>query len=120
VNTFCAHWFTTHPSYRDGGLVAMGWYEHGTRLLEVSKQGRISEYGWFLPLGGSTSAAYWVDARTLYVVDYQRGLDILRWNGKKSTGVVHHEGTAPAARPLTFRPETPTVLDRPWYCPRPV
>lgn len=76
---YCAHWFSTHPDYADGGLVAMGWYEHGTRFLDVSDQGEITEVGYFLPVGGSTSAAYWVTDEILYSVDYQRGIDILRF-----------------------------------------
>lgn len=78
VHTFCTHWFDTRPGYRNGGTVAMAWYEHGTRLLEVSREGRISEAGYFVPVGGSTSATYWVTGEILYAVDYQRGLDILR------------------------------------------
>ncbi len=66
---FCAHWFTTHPRYADGGLVAMGWYEHRTRFLNVGTDGEITEKGWFYPLGGSTSAAYWANDEVLYAVD---------------------------------------------------
>ena len=60
----------------------MGWYEHGTRFLRVSSKGKISEVGYFLPAGGSTSAAYWVGRNIVYAVDYNRGLDILRFTGK--------------------------------------
>jgi hypothetical protein len=106
VDQFCAHWFSTHPTYRDGGVVAMGWYEHGTRLLDVSrKNGKITEVGWFLPLAGSTSAAYWVDKTTLYAVDYQRGIDILKWNGKASKTTRAHG----AAQGLTMRTLLPRV-----------
>ena len=81
-NSFCAHWFETHPSFKNGGLVAMAWYEHGTRLLKVNGKGKISEAGYFLPLGGATSGAYWITDKILYAVDYQRGIDILRYTGK--------------------------------------
>lgn len=60
----------------------MGWYEHGTRFLDVSSQGKIKEVGYFLPVGGSTSAAYWLNKEIVYSVDYNRGLDILRFTGK--------------------------------------
>jgi hypothetical protein len=80
-----AHWFEAHPTFKDGGLVAMGYYEHGTRFFDVDSKGKIKEVGWFLPHAGSTSAAYWVsekkDARIVYSVDYTRGLDILEWTG---------------------------------------
>ncbi|HEX2240852.1 MAG TPA: hypothetical protein VHJ82_06915 [Actinomycetota bacterium] len=82
VHTFCTHWFEVHPKFRNGGLVAMAWYEHGTRFLRVSKKGRISEDGYFLPVGGATSAAYWINEEIVYAVDYQRGIDILRYTGK--------------------------------------
>lgn len=76
-----AHWFQASPDFHDGGLVASGYYEHGTRFLQVTDDGRLLEAGWFLPYGGSTSAAYWVDRRTIYAVDYVRGIDILEWTG---------------------------------------
>ncbi|MDQ3951435.1 MAG: hypothetical protein M3279_00510 [Actinomycetota bacterium] len=77
-NTNCAHWFDTHPEWRNGGLVAMAWYEHGTRLLEVDRTGQIEERGWFLPLDGSVWGAYWVSEDVIYAVDYNRGVDVLR------------------------------------------
>ena len=82
ANSFCGHWFTTHPTYRDGGLVAFSSYEHGVRLYQVKSDGKIAEVGWFLPVGGASSAAYWVTDRIIYSLDYQRGLDILRYTGK--------------------------------------
>lgn len=82
ADLYCGHWFSTHPTYRNGGLVSVGWYEHGTRFLDVSRKGKIKEVGYFLPLAGSTSAAYWVSDRIVYAVDYNRGLDILRFTGR--------------------------------------
>ena len=81
-NSFCAHWFQEHRTFNDGGLVAMAWYEHGTRFLQVTPEGKIVEKGWFVPFGGATSASYWITDRIVYAVDYQRGLDILRYTGK--------------------------------------
>ena len=77
-----AHWFQENPTFHNGGLVAMGSYEHGTRFVRISSKGKISEEGYFLPHAGSTSAAYWLNKRIVYAVDYTRGLDILKWNGK--------------------------------------
>jgi hypothetical protein len=81
-----AHWFRYHPTFHNGGLVTMGYYEHGTRFFDVQSSGKIKEVGWFLPYGGSTSAAYWVPTddkqRLVYSVDYTRGIDIIRYNGK--------------------------------------
>jgi hypothetical protein len=76
------HWFEPHKSFRNGGLVAMASYENGTRFLQIGKDGKITEVGFFEPLGGATSAPHWApDGRTVYAIDYQRGLDVLRWNG---------------------------------------
>jgi hypothetical protein len=80
-SSFCVHWFTEHPYYENGGLVAISWYEHGTHFLEVGDDGKISEVGWFLGGGGQASGAYWIDERTVYVADYIRGLDVLRFTG---------------------------------------
>jgi hypothetical protein len=75
-----AHWFEEHPTFKNGGLVAMGSYEHGTRFVEIAPgTGKIKEVGYFVPWGGSTSAAYWLDKEIVYAVDYSRGIDILRF-----------------------------------------
>lgn len=86
VETFCSHWFTTRPGYKDGGLVAVGWYEHGTRFLQVGRDGKIKETGWFIPVGTASSGAYWVNKDIIYVLDYQRGIDILRWHDAPAKG----------------------------------
>jgi hypothetical protein len=75
------HWFSTQTT--DGGdqLVAAGWYEHGTRLLQVDGQtGQIDQLGFFQPVVGSASAAHWIDDQHIYVIDYERGIDILRYD----------------------------------------
>lgn len=80
IGTGCGHWFDVHPDFRNGGSIAAGWYEHGVRFLSVSKTGIIGEDGYFVPVGGSTSAAYWIDSEIVYATDYNdRGFDILRF-----------------------------------------
>ena len=81
VNQWCTHWFETHASYRDGGLVAMAWYEHGVRMLNVKGDGQIEEVGWFVPAAGMTSGVYWITDRIMYATDYQRSFDILEYTG---------------------------------------
>jgi hypothetical protein len=79
LNTACGHWFDPHPDFKNGGLVAMAWYEHGVRFLSVASTGKIEEVGYFVPVDGSTSAAYWVTDDLVYATDYNgRGIDILR------------------------------------------
>jgi hypothetical protein len=73
---FCSsHYF----SERDG-LVAVAWYEQGTRLLDVSDPSDIKQVAYFLPPGGTTWAAYWspTDPDIVYAVDNNRGVDVLR------------------------------------------
>lgn len=75
------HWFTTRTVGASDQLVAAGWYEHGTRLLRVDgTTGKIRQVGFFQPVVGSASAAHWVDDTHIYVVDYARGIDILRYD----------------------------------------
>jgi hypothetical protein len=80
--TWCTHWFGEHPTFSNGGMVALAWYEQGVRFLKVSHaSGAIEEVGWFLPHAGQTSGVYWITERVLYTADYYRGIDILKWTG---------------------------------------
>ena len=76
------HWFEEHPTFRNGGILAAGFYDHGTRFLRVSPAGKVAEKGYFLPWHGATSAAYWLTDRIVYAIDYERGIDILRYKGE--------------------------------------
>ncbi|MGH2695062.1 MAG: LVIVD repeat-containing protein [Actinomycetota bacterium] len=78
-----SHWLEPHPDFRNGGIVAVAFFEHGTRFIDVSPTGKIKEIGYFMPWAGSTGAAYWVTDKIVYAVDYNRGIDILRFKGKK-------------------------------------
>jgi hypothetical protein len=78
-----AHWFQENPTFDNGGLIASAFYEHGTRFLHIDhKTGKIKQVGYFLPYVGSSSAAYWVNRRITYTVDYGNGLYILRYTKK--------------------------------------
>jgi hypothetical protein len=75
------HWFTASDAADGGQLVAAGWYEHGTRFLHVDAgTGAIEEVGFWQPVWGSAWAAYWVGDGYVYVVDFVRGIDILRFD----------------------------------------
>lgn len=78
-----AHWFEEHPKFNNGGYVAAAFYDHGTRFFNVTSQGKIEEAGFFMTYGGQASAAYWITNEIVYVVDYNRGLDILRFSPPK-------------------------------------
>lgn len=83
ASTCSPHWFDAHPTFHNGGLVTMGYYDNGTRFVDVSSKGRIKESGWFVPYGGVTSAAYWITDEIVYSIDYARGFDILRYDSKR-------------------------------------
>ena len=77
----CGHWFTEHPDFQDGGLVAMGWYTSGVRFLGVTAEGAVQERGFWQPLPGVSSAAFWVSDDIVWVTDYTaRGIDVLRFD----------------------------------------
>lgn len=76
------HWFQTRPSWHDGGIVALGAYDHGTKFLRVDALGNIAETGHFRAPGTNASGAYWITCDIVYVVDYTRGLDVLRFRDR--------------------------------------
>ena len=78
------HWFEVRPSWRDGGVVALGAYDHGVKFLRVDPAGEIREVGHFRAPGTNASAAYWITCEIVYVVDYTRGLDVLRFRDAAS------------------------------------
>jgi hypothetical protein len=63
--------------------VALATYENGTRFLQIGANGKITEQGYFVPLGGATSAPHWAPGGSdiVYAVDYERGLDVLKYTG---------------------------------------
>jgi hypothetical protein len=49
--------------------------------MQVKSNGKIEQVGYFLPYAGESSSTYWASDEIVYVADYSRGLDILRWTG---------------------------------------
>ncbi len=78
-----SHWIEPSPKFNDGGLVAGAFFGHGVRLFDVSSTGKIKEHGYFIPYGSEAGAVYWVTPEIMYVLDYNRGIDILRYTGKQ-------------------------------------
>ena len=80
-----AHYF----DYNEKGFVAQGWYELGTRILDVRDPKNIKQVGFFFNNAMETWAAYWVPERNpkgkvtgrssniVYTADAARGVDIL-------------------------------------------
>jgi hypothetical protein len=62
-------------------ILAAAWFEHGTRFISVNPtNGQMTEVGFFQPVVGAAGSAYWIDDEYVYVTDYERGVDILRFN----------------------------------------
>lgn len=78
---YCGHWFEAHPDWDAGGVLNIAHYNWGVRFLDVAADGSMSEIGWWQPVGGFTGAASWITEEVLYVHDYHRGIDILRFTG---------------------------------------
>ena len=77
-----AHWFTV-----DGNVIVQAWYGQGTRFIDVSDPANPTQVGYFrVPSGttgvtaGSASATYFHKG-LVYVADYNRGVDVLRFDG---------------------------------------
>jgi len=82
VSGCSTHWFEAHKSFHDGGLVALANYEHGIRFMQIQPNGHIVQVGFFEGLGGAASAAHWAPSGNIvYSIDYQRGIDVIRWKG---------------------------------------
>ena len=79
---YCGHWFDPHPDWKNGGIVAIGNYDWGTRFVDVASNGEMKEVGYFQPIAGHTSSVEWISDDIVYVQDYRRGLEILRFTGK--------------------------------------
>ena len=96
---YCAHWFDLAPSYENGGAMVAAYYDWGTRFVDIDDEGRMTETGWFLPVDGYTGAARWITDEIVYVMDYRRGLDILRFTGEQATGTAVADAEASDALP---------------------
>jgi hypothetical protein len=72
-----AHYF----DYRDG-IVAQGWYEEGTRFLDVRDPTNVKQVGYWVPTKGETWSVVYppTDPRgeIVYALDFARGIDVLR------------------------------------------
>ncbi|MDQ3982605.1 MAG: hypothetical protein M3271_08000, partial [Actinomycetota bacterium] len=54
------HWFEPHPDFRNGGTVAVTFFNHGTHFMGVDKKGHITDDGYFVPHAGNSAAVYWL------------------------------------------------------------
>ncbi len=82
-----AHWFTVQ-----GNLVAIGFYEQGVRFLDISDPTNPKQVGYYQVsaraatpytpaiIGSNTAAAYFHNG-LVYVADYARGVDVIKFTG---------------------------------------
>ena len=72
-----AHYFDER-----GGLVAQGWYEGGTRFLDVTNPADIKQVGYWIPQKNVTWGAYYAPTdptgEIVYALDNARGVDVIK------------------------------------------
>jgi hypothetical protein len=112
--TFCSsHWLDVHND-----ILAVGWYEQGTRILDVSDPRNMRQIGYFLPVETQAWGAYFKeipgDGLYIYSIDLIRGIDVLKFSGSSSDAEVK----APRLNPTNpaFAPDT----EFGWNCRVPV
>jgi hypothetical protein len=101
-STGCAssHYFSS----RGYGITVNAFYTQGVRFLDTSDPTNIRQVGWFVNADSDTWAAYWHKGY-VYVADFQRGVDVLRFDGAA--------GTAPTVQPPSVSaPRQSIVFDR--------
>jgi hypothetical protein len=80
-----SHWFDANA-----GIAAVGWYEQGVRFLDYRTPADIRQVGYYIPVDGSTWAAYWSptdpNGEIVYTADAYRGVDVLRIDNGGLTG----------------------------------
>jgi hypothetical protein len=86
-----SHYFTS----RGDGITANAFYDQGVRFLDTSDPTNIRQVGFYREDDSNTWAAYWHGKDTVFVADFQRGVEVLRFvGGARATRTVR----APAAR----------------------
>lgn len=114
-----SHWFTD----RGDGLIAIAFYTQGTRLLDIRDPYHIREVGFYNVNNTDTWSAYWHGDNYIFVADFERGLDILRYtgdNGAGTKGATSAPSTGPGTQPATVAagaagtPNTSTASSTTW------
>ena len=84
---YCAHWMELHPGFDGGGRMAVSYYDRGTRFVDVLPDGTMEEFGWIVPAEGYSGSPQWVSDDVVYVMDYRRGMEVLRLRPQEATHV---------------------------------
>jgi hypothetical protein len=99
-STGCAssHYFAS----RGDGLTANAFYTQGVRFLDTSDPRNVRQVGYFVNSDSDTWAAYWHKGY-VFVTDFQRGVDVLRFKGPaKAARTVRAPRLAPHRSGLVF------------------
>jgi hypothetical protein len=84
---YCAHWMELHPSFKGRGTMAVSYYDRGTRFVDVDAKGVMKEIGWITAAEGYSGSPQWITKDVVYVMDYRRGLEVVRLMPGKATAV---------------------------------
>lgn len=101
---YCAHWMEPERDFADGGRVVAGYYNRGARFLDVAPfgttdeggndlGGQMTEIGWFVGADAYTGSAQWITDEVVYVMDYARGMDVIRITDEAATGTYEGVGS---------------------------
>jgi hypothetical protein len=106
-----AHYFDERS-----GLVAQGWYEAGTRFLDVSNPSDIRPVGFWVPAKNMTWSVYYPPTdptgEIVYSLDFARGIDVVRiQRAKPSARVEPPPGSPPSQSSGGPRPNVRIAID---------
>lgn len=101
---YCAHWMEPERDFTDGGRLVVGYYNRGARFVEVAPvgardedgndiSGQMTEIGWFVGADAYTGSAQWITDEVVYVMDYARGMDVIRITEQEATGTYQATGS---------------------------
>ena len=85
---YCAHWMEQHPRFKNGGRLTVSYYDRGTRFVDVDpKTGVMREHGWVVAADSYSGSSQWISDDVVYVMDYRRGLEVVKVLDRPATGV---------------------------------
>ncbi|HVE74336.1 MAG TPA: hypothetical protein VNA30_04495 [Mycobacteriales bacterium] len=85
--SYCAHWMELHPAFTDSGRMAVSYYNRGTRFVDVRRDGTMKEFGWIVGADSDSGSPQWITKNIVYLMDYRRGLEVVRLLDKPATRV---------------------------------
>jgi hypothetical protein len=105
---YCAHWMRLAPDFDGGGLMAVSYYDRGTRFVQIAGDGTMTEIGWITAAEGYSGSPRWVTDDVVYISDYRRGMEVVRLTREEATGVT---AAAPDAIAVGSSVVPPAALD---------